>query len=415
MSKYHVIWIDDEWETMNSFIKHCRLVHQIEIHPFRTRKAGMDELERNLSNIDAVLLDAKMYDESENEQTKLTGLRKAKEQLERLSIRKRIPYFISTGQTDLLDNETFEESFGKYYSKGLQDEELIKDMLDAIQNSPRNQIKTQYSDAISALEYIDTRSMDPIIDILECIHETQKQQEFKAYLYYTQLRLVMEYIFRKCHFAGILPDECIVNDKVNINQSYMFLIGKDALKIGYRYGNDHDKVVPSHIGNIMNQILYLGNIKSHTTQLTNEEESEIRNFFSNRISNSKYIIFSLVMGMCEVAIWFAHYINSHSDYEANKCKWVKINEETTKNVVIPQASEEIIGKVEQDDKGNYHVRDIALGYKVAKEYIGKTVKLRKIIENKNEKSKTKYPLFAYNIDIVLEGVIGTKNEETSQT
>ena len=110
--KYNILWIDDEWDKMPAFKQECEELYNLKLEPFRTRKAGMQALEDNLEKWHAVLLDAKMFDESENEQASLAGLGKAKAHLDRLSVKKAIPYFISTGQPDLLDDHNFKALFG---------------------------------------------------------------------------------------------------------------------------------------------------------------------------------------------------------------------------------------------------------------------------------------------------------------
>lgn len=47
----------------------------------------MEELDRNLNSWDAVILDAKMFDESEDETPKLDGLRKAIRHIDQLSMK----------------------------------------------------------------------------------------------------------------------------------------------------------------------------------------------------------------------------------------------------------------------------------------------------------------------------------------
>ena len=93
-TRYEVIWIDDEWDKMTQFKEECEVIHHINLHPFRTQKAGMDALDNDIKKWDAVLLDAKMFDQSEdNEVAKLDGLRKAIEHINQLSLRRKIrPY-----------------------------------------------------------------------------------------------------------------------------------------------------------------------------------------------------------------------------------------------------------------------------------------------------------------------------------
>ena len=89
--KYNVIWIDDEWTKMSAFKDECEVIHGIHLEPFTTQKNGMEELDRNLNSWDAVILDAKMFDESEDETPKLDGLRKAIRHIDQLSMKNSIP------------------------------------------------------------------------------------------------------------------------------------------------------------------------------------------------------------------------------------------------------------------------------------------------------------------------------------
>ena len=143
-TKYEVIWIDDEWEKMDAFKEECEVIHQIYLHPFRTQKAGMDEFDKNPKKCDAIILDAKMYDESENEVPRLDGLRKAVQHINEKSLLRKVPYFISTGQPDLMENETFEQAFGTYYIKERDDGKLIQDIKNTASKSTRFQVKTFY-------------------------------------------------------------------------------------------------------------------------------------------------------------------------------------------------------------------------------------------------------------------------------
>ena len=116
---YNVIWIDDEWDTRGKpFIQLCEVKHKIHITPFKTRKDGMDLLLKDERPWDAVILDAKAFNENENETANLKGLYEAIKQIEGLKMKKSIPYFVLTRQPDLLDNDTFRELIGDFYKQG---------------------------------------------------------------------------------------------------------------------------------------------------------------------------------------------------------------------------------------------------------------------------------------------------------
>ena len=126
-NSYHILWIDDEWDTMTSFKKYCKLQYNMELTPFKTQKEGLDEYAKNPSRWEAAILDAKVLDENEHEVANIGSLQKAvmriKEQF------KDLPYFISTGQPDLLSDNTFKSIFPIYYEKEIDDEKLCLNTL----------------------------------------------------------------------------------------------------------------------------------------------------------------------------------------------------------------------------------------------------------------------------------------------
>ena len=386
--KYNVLWIDDEWDKMPTFKQECEELYNLELVPFRTRKAGMQALEENLEKWHAVLLDAKMFDESENEQASLAGLGKAKAHLDRLSVKKAIPYFISTGQPDLLDDDNFKALFGNYYTKAKDDEKLMADILQAILNAESSQIKAIYSNVFAASETLSiSEYADSIIlDILLPLHFVEKQSSFKPIHHYNQLRQLVEYLFRSCHKVGLVPDQCIPNGFVNLNQCSIYLAGKNAEKAGVRYGEPGERVIPEYIEDIIRSVLDFGNVHSHTVELDAEDTLKIENIL--RSSQSKYLIFGLTLQLCEVITWLAKYISEHDDKEVNLLH--------CQSLIIDEKTEIYEGKdfvVEQDEKNNFHCGQCRLSYTAAQCYKGHMVTLYEVKDN-DAKSRDNYPYFA---------------------
>lgn len=317
-TKYEVIWIDDEWEKMEAFKEECEVIHHIYLYPFRTQKEGMDEFDKNPKKWDAIILDAKL----EKDGVGVTGLRDAVKHLNQVSLSHKIPYFISTGQPDLMGNETFEQAFGKYYTKERDDQKLIEDIKDVAGKSTRFQTKTIFVDAIEQLESFDAWCSEKILDILEAMHFPEK--DIDPLLYYNPLRQTLEYIFRKANKVGIIPDEFIGKDKddVNLNQCVQFLSGRNADWIGIRFGGAKDCVVPSHIKDMMFQVLNLGNVNSHSRALNDAEKKKLGTYFKENVCNSHYLIYSLALQICEIAVFMGNYISTHKDIAKNKkqCK-----------------------------------------------------------------------------------------------
>jgi len=391
-TKYEVIWIDDEWEKMDAFKEECEVIHQIYLHPFRTQKAGMDEFDKNPKKWDAIILDAKMYDESENEVPRLDGLRKAVQHINEKSLLRKVPYFISTGQPDLMENETFEQAFGTYYIKERDDGKLIQDIKNTASKSTRFQVKTFYFDAIEQLESFDAWCSEKILDILETMHFPEKSID--PLLYYNPLRQTLEYIFRKANKANIIPDEFIGKDKddVNLNQCVQFLSGRNADWIGIRFGGVKDSVVPAHIKDMMFQVLNLGNINSHSRTLNDDELKKLGAYFKDNVCNSQYLIYSLALQICEIAVFMGKYIAANKDTSKNKkqCK--------TFGTVEKIEGNESICVIKSKRPGRESCICISAKYVTSKGMIGKKVVVIEESPNTNIATKVEYPYFATKIE-----------------
>lgn len=397
-TKYEVIWIDDEWEKMDAFKEECEVIHQIYLRPFSTQKAGMDEFDKNPKKWDAIILDAKL----EKDGVGVTGLREAVTHINQVSLSHKIPYFISTGQPDLMGNETFEQAFGKYYIKERDDQKLIEDIKLAAGKSSRFQTKTIYLDAIEQLQsFDDAWCCEKILDILEAMHFPEKNID--PLLYYNPLRQTLEYIFRKASKAGIIPDEFIGKEKddVNLNQCVQFLSGGNADWIGIRFGGAKESVVPVHIKNMMFQILNLGNINSHSRTLDDDEQKRLGAYFKENVCNTRYLIYSLALQICEIAVFMGKYIDTHKDNSENKKQF------KTFGTVEPIEGNDSICVIKSKRPGRESCICISAKYASGKNLIGKKVVILEESQNTNPSTKEAYPYFAAKIQS-LEKENGSK-------
>ena len=385
---YEVIWIDDEWEKMDAFKEECEVIHHIHLHPFRTQKAGMDEFDSNPKKWDAIILDAKMLDESENEVPMLVGLRKAVQHINEKSLQRKVPYFISTGQPDLMSNETFEQSFGTYYIKERDDAKLIADIKKTANESTRFLVKSYYSDAIEQLRLLNDWGCEKVLDILEAQHFPENKID--PLLYYNPLRQILEHIFRAAHKVGLIPDEFIGKEKndVNLNQCVQYLSGRNADWLGLRYGGVKDYIVPPHIRDMMFLILNLGNINSHSTTFNDNELIKLGKYFEDNVCNSQYTIYSIALQVCEIVLFMNRYISRNNNRSENlkMCKTFGVIERIEGNDSICVIKSKRMGRES----------NICLSAKYAndKGLMGKKVVILEEGINKNPETKGIYPYFA---------------------
>lgn len=404
--EYNVIWIDDEWDTIGkTFIQICEKRHKIHIKAFKTRREGMDVLEQNLKFWDAVILDAKAYNNSStNEVADVDGLYEAIKQIERLKLKRHIPYFVLTRQPDLMNDKMFEKSVGKFYKKNAEGQnQLITDLKKEVGNSPRHQLKVFYNDVMERLYSLDIEAGEDVLNILEAMHYPDRYPDFEPVNYYNKLRKILEWNFKEANKYGIIPDECIEDGVTNLNQSCCYLCGLNCDHIHLRYGDEtkKERIVPKHIKDMMFLVLYLGNIKSHTAKLPKDDIDRLERYLKDEVRNSRYLIFSLALQICEITMWLGRYMDEHPNKEENLRKCVRLE---VKDSIDQEDKIDLIGVIELDN-GIYHI-----GSKVClnpifvkqREWLGKEVKIVKYSENINDKTKNQYPFFASNIQLIEE-------------
>lgn len=393
---YNVIWIDDEWDKMTEFKDECEDLH-IHLQPFSYQKAAMEELDKHPNSWDAVLLDGEIKDKSEHEEPSTKGLLKALMYL--AEMHKQIPRFISTGKDKVKDNEMLKDEH--IYIKDIDDEKLFDDIRNTIDNIERFKVKSFYTDAIEQLKFIDAWCCEKILDILEAMHSPEK--EIDPLLYYNPLRQTLEYIFRKANKANIIPHEFIGKEKddVNLSQCVQFLSGGNADWIGIRFGGAKESVVPTHIRNMMFQVLNLGNINSHSRTFNDDEQKKLGAYFKENVCNSHYLIYSLALQICEIAVFMGKYIAANNEFSKN------IRQHKTFGTIEKVEGNESICVIKSKRPGRESCICISAEYATSKELIGKKVVVIEERRNNDIATKETYPYFAARVQS-LEKENGSK-------
>lgn len=383
IKEYNVIWIDDEWDKMTEFKDECEDLH-IHLQPYSYQKAAMEELDKHPNSWDAVLLDGEIKDKSEHEEPSTKGLLKALMYL--AEKHKEIPRFISTGKDKVKDNEMLKDE--RIYIKDIDDEKLFDDIRNTIDNIERFKIKSFYSNAIEQLRSINTWCSEKILDILEAMHFPEKKID--PLLYYNPLRQTLEYIFREANKVSIIPDEFIGKEKddVNLNQCVQFLSGRNADWIGIRFGGAKDYVVPAHIKDMMFQVLNLGNVNSHSRTLNDDEQKKLGEYFKENVCNSKCLIYSLALQICEIAVYMGKYIANNNNPPENekKCK--------TFGVVEKIEGNESICVIKSNRLGRESCICISSKSATGMGIIGKKVVVIEESLNTNPLTRVEYPYYA---------------------
>jgi|AntRauTorckE5430_2_1112549.scaffolds.fasta_scaffold00436_3 hypothetical protein len=145
----NILWIDDQYDILKDEANQAKLAG-FRLNPFRSLNAGMQELETNYANYEAVLLDAKFYEnEGDVAATESTdNAFRAKERILKLSGKKEFEIFVLSGQAkdpEAIDG-SFHKSFSNFYQKGnaADNDRLWKDIAVAVDRQPLVQLRRKY-------------------------------------------------------------------------------------------------------------------------------------------------------------------------------------------------------------------------------------------------------------------------------
>lgn len=314
MKKYNVLWIDDKPSEQEGFIDDAFL-EDIIITPFTTSKAGMKELMDNTNHYDAIVLDALGYDESEDESEELTGLMKSIKTIN--SLDKKIPYFIYSAYMDKDEFKHAKSMLGdeEIFTKGTGNQKLFLAIKKSADNQPETQIRHEFPTLFNALE---TYSSDHKGTFLHLIQEVKKGgASLDDKLYFTQIRIVLEEMFRKANELGLLHDKCISNNgKVNLAESSLFLSGEVTKHLNVKCSKVHfSKIIADNVKNI----IFVTGAASHTTDPQYEKNINIQKYRDE--IKTPYLLFSLIFSLMDVVIWFDEYSKENSNYMENVNLW----------------------------------------------------------------------------------------------
>lgn len=330
-----VLWVEDDPKIIQSYPIEAES-KGLQLEQFSCWDDAKVALEDDYDRWSAIILDAKCKHHRDSADNAVKFLGAALKDIAVISKEKRrvIPWYVLTGGAEsevsdaiMEDREEWDSDWTviknrNFYTKSEDRMDLYDRILEHAKKSPRLQVKDMYRDSYKALYVLNKEASEIIIDIFEAMHYPSDHPDFNPVLYYNQLRRILEWNFRNANKYAIIPD-VLVNNIVNLNQCCCYLSGKPtlAIKPHLRYGeDDRDRIVPPYIENILFLILNLGNTNSHTTALDEKGKEKLESFFASNVSNSRYLIFSLALQVCEVTLWLCNYIEKHQNIEENKGK-----------------------------------------------------------------------------------------------
>jgi hypothetical protein len=286
MKIYNVIWIDDQWEDQQAFLIDAEQ-EGIDITPFTTSKSGMLELERYLYRWDGVILDAKVFNESEDEVAKITGLTNSIKKIHELYSKRKIPYFVYTGQPDLLSSDLFEDMIKDtgYYRKPADRDKLFSDIKNHANKQLETQIRHKYADVFEVCsdEYLGASNKEKLLRILVAY----EQNETNNPLYFNEIRKITESLFNCCSLKGLFPEDCTETN------ARSFFLGRKEMQV----------YVPVYIQRNIHSVVVISQEGSHRLTIDNDVQE----------GKSPYLFKSTVMELLNIILWYKQISDEHPD------------------------------------------------------------------------------------------------------
>lgn len=313
---YNVLWFEDEDYKFQRF-KEIAELKGFKLILVKVRQQGINELKLHPGKYDAILLDAEMPEQSENEKAGTSGIKNVIEVATELQI----PLFVSTGQDYLKQNDLFPGIYKHVFVKGFKDksaglggdDELFAAMTDELDQLEKSKIKRMYSDVVVGMEglEVEDEAYNNFLLILSALHFPDSHIDFNAGSQYNSLRIVFENICKAFIRKGILPDAFIEEGRVNILESYRYLTGFEKMRPKHILFYHDGEILPRYIAEPLSPIIFILNAKSHSGT------------GKVALPQSRYKLFSDALLFCEIIVFAYDYIRQHPDIDQNKSEWMQ--------------------------------------------------------------------------------------------
>ena len=323
-SIYNVLWVDEEPDKLG--FKEIAQRYDINVQQSRSWDRAKTALTSRFDSFSAVVLDGNSVIEDGTVSTP-DFLYQAVREMEGIFAQheERLPWYVLSSGTApdfektiqrvaMGERNSMEEEWGRvFFRKGSDLNELCVTIKHAATGKKDNKIRTMYSDVFRTLEtYFTPDARQTMLDILKALHFPEENRNFDAVLYYTQLRRILEHLFRAANRLGMLPDEILgPKDKVNLANSSLYLSGREV-NLGskmVRYKKPGQYIFPPVIAQIVKSILVVANKNSHTVELDAQGKAVIMDYYNSLHSNN--FLFGYTLHLCDVIIWFGRYARKY--------------------------------------------------------------------------------------------------------
>ena len=284
---HKVLIIDDQKEYVQSQIE-LASHFGIDLQHIDNWEDAQQKLEQDLDFFKAVIIDGKGKLNKKGKGEDVKQLTRALKWLgEQNGKGNHIHYVVNTGFSEdintIIENE-------KVYGKLGEEKKMFEDIIVAIHSTTPQKIRVKYSDVFEIFKSgILSAGVEKILIGVLSQFENPKVDKGD----FNKVRDVLEDNYKKLNEKGYLPNEMIINSKVNLEWSNGYLAG---LEVDVR--DKYNTIIKSYYQN--NHLAFRAHISRHV-----EGKKQVTSILSHDYDKTftKYSVMNVTYGIMEVLIW----------------------------------------------------------------------------------------------------------------
>jgi hypothetical protein len=402
--RYNILWIDDQHQDLDGFADEA-YGEGFDITPFSSSREGMQYLEGNLSSVDALILDAKVFKDGSDDVPSERGLTASIREIARISGKnqgKEIPYVVYTGQPDLEADDDFAGRMDDVlvFSKNQDTKALFDKLRELVGNSPDATVRNQHRATYDACGKgrIDPECWKLLAPVLRSITHVEDLSTDP----YNDVRKALEWVFRYLHRNSVIHEKLIDDaGRVNLQGISLFLAGKPA----HLHSTNEDlladhPILPKLLVDSVKFILDVTQPGSHTEKLEDADAGKPSIEAVKEFSPNHHLIQVVAIMAADMAAWAVNYVAAHADADANRQIWDRPAVQ-----VAPDGSAELECEIITEAPGSYFGKPISPATTS-----GENVRIPKNLTESNLSRGTHVRVAAHKHDIRADHWLATSVE-----
>lgn len=274
MSKYLVLWVENEPEKLRNFQRDIEEDSEIELVVIKDAQSAVDYLDKNIEKLSAAILDIESFIKPGDENETKTSFCRVRDKINALEYRNSIQYFAFTGKGKYLkDSKQFREEYGceifdKNY-EAIKAEDYLKKI---VNNHIIAQISSKYSGAFI--------HQDIQLDLLRVLLVLE-EHDYRNAGVYNDIRKIMDWVMGYCYDIGLSQ---IRFTGSNLNDCSKFLGREEIARAG---------LVPIYVQRSLHSVVAIANEGSHRLGIDKDTKE----------GRAPYLVRSTVFELLNILNW----------------------------------------------------------------------------------------------------------------